>query len=1274
MNQIQTQETFLQRLYHSHYLVQDHRVHGICAVPGLALMDMVYRVAALYLDKQPIELRQVLFKQPIVTSEHFDKNIYVTFTPMESYWKVTITSQKVKDDLVIDQQMEVNMECFMYVMDNGKKHEKLDIQAFMNHSTKQWDMDQMYDLVRKTKIQHDTFMKTEGTVYQWGHKELMKLELSKLAESYLDKFYAHAAFLDGSCLSGASFMVSDMQYNIFQENTPYIPFMLERFCIYESLPKTVYTYTEQTEIHGNISSAPDVVSRDITIFNEGGDVLAEYNKFTVKRVREPQLIKKLIDTQTFQTNMTKSDLPIDRSHKQAEEMIQQADVINQQRDTSSNSSIQMYLQQEIANVLKMNVNSIHTNTGFYELGLDSTQLLGLVKVLENKVKVALYPTLLFEYSTVESLSQYLQANFKHAFVKEQSIFNPPEIQVSSIHSYLQQEIASVLKTNPKEIQIHTGFYELGLDSTQLLSLVKVLEKKVDSTLYPTLLFEYSTVESLSQYLQENWASSFFHGTDANTHEIAVPPMTSSLQEHQANILYFERNWKKMELNKNKRATIKRNHVVLLFHDSIKLQSEIKQQLNLETVIALKSDKADVVEQFQDKCKQCLQHIQALLQNKMTTEILLQIVTDSSEEDKYADALEGMVRTAYLEQPKIHSQMIKIDTLNDHSTQVITALLEKEARYHEKGTVSIHYRGKDLIRYVHQLREMDAKANFLPQHGMVNGVYVITGGLGGLGYLVANHIAKQGNVKLALLGRSKLDATKQQQIYHLMEMGVDVRYLEVDLCERKETVQAFHSIREDLGPIKGVFHCAGVIKDRLLIQKNTNELQDVLLPKWSGVWNLDQATQDDELEFFVLFSSVSAIMGNVGQADYACANASMDLFAVERQEHVNSGKRCGQTLTINWPLWADGGMQLEDDLLQMMTASTGLSVLPSREGLVALDHILSQKNTQTIVLYGEESKIRNQIQTLNAEFVEQVQEQQEGESIITRICIDDFTFPDDLKTYWHNIKAGQRLSKHKTSVAELQSFVEKENDIQHVLVQTQTSRQVEVVVCGKGKKYVLLFCGFGLTASQWYYQIKELREDYQFIIIHPPGVGLSEDNGDLSFHGISNTVSEVLDILRIPTPLHVVGTSWGGMIAQTFVANFPQKAVSLTLVTSFCELDQLWDEQSLKDAFKLDFHINYRKGAYELIQHSEFVNPVVLRYSEIAREGNLNTYNILADISVPTLIVSAKKDIMGFYYQTNQLVTKIPHATLVEMNGGHGCNITHYEEFNRIFTQYVNEQD
>src|SRR5699024_477705 len=109
---------------------------------------------------------------------------------------------------------------------------------------------------------------------------------------------------------------------------------------------------------------------------------------------------------------------------------------------------------------------------------------GLVKVLENKVKTALYPTLLFEYLTVERLSQYLLDHFEPVFVTEHGTAKPPESRADLIHSYLQQEIASVLQTNPKDIPLHTGFYELGLDSTHLLSLVKVLEKKVDAPLYP----------------------------------------------------------------------------------------------------------------------------------------------------------------------------------------------------------------------------------------------------------------------------------------------------------------------------------------------------------------------------------------------------------------------------------------------------------------------------------------------------------------------------------------------------------------------------------------------------------------------------------------------------------------------------------------------------------------------------------------------------------------------------------------------------------------------
>ena len=97
------------------------------------------------------------------------------------------------------------------------------------------------------------------------------------------------------------------------------------------------------------------------------------------------------------------------------------------------------------------------------------------------------------------------------------------------------------------------------------------------------------------------------------------------------------------------------------------------------------------------------------------------------------------------------------------------------------------------------------------------------------------------------------------------------------------------------------HAAGVLRDSFLIHKTREELEAVLAPKVAGVENLDRATSHRPLDIMILFSSMAGALGNVGQADYAAANAYLDAYAAQRG---------GRTISINWPLWAEGGMGVD----------------------------------------------------------------------------------------------------------------------------------------------------------------------------------------------------------------------------------------------------------------------------------------------------------------------------------------------------------------------------
>src|SRR5690349_21161493 len=129
-------KTFSQEISDSNYIVRDHRVHDIRTLPGIALLDLIYRLSGAYLGTQAIELKRILFKLPVVTAKHFDQKILVTFTPVESFWKVTVTSQKIKNSRLLNTQPDENMECLLFLRESLNST-KLEVDRFIASSTRQ---------------------------------------------------------------------------------------------------------------------------------------------------------------------------------------------------------------------------------------------------------------------------------------------------------------------------------------------------------------------------------------------------------------------------------------------------------------------------------------------------------------------------------------------------------------------------------------------------------------------------------------------------------------------------------------------------------------------------------------------------------------------------------------------------------------------------------------------------------------------------------------------------------------------------------------------------------------------------------------------------------------------------------------------------------------------------------------------------------------------------------------------------------------------------------
>jgi len=237
-----------------------------------------------------------------------------------------------------------------------------------------------------------------------------------------------------------------------------------------------------------------------------------------------------------------------------------------------------------------------------------------------------------------------------------------------------------------------------------------------------------------------------------------------------------------------------------------------------------------------------------------------------------------------------------------------------------------------------------------------GVYVITGGLGGLGLMLARQIARHcRDAVVVLLGRSALDEGKQALLAELRQQGLDAQYRAIDVTQGEALRELARELMRVHGRVNGVLHLAGVLRDGLLRTKSRQQQQEVFAPKVQGTVNLDLAFADARLDFLALFSSVASVVGNVGQTDYAAANAFMDTYAAHRQSLFIAGKRHGRTVSINWPLWLEGGMRADAGTLGRLNAA-GMQGLDSQTGWALLNEALMLGDQQMVVVTGDAGKL------------------------------------------------------------------------------------------------------------------------------------------------------------------------------------------------------------------------------------------------------------------------------------------------------------------------------
>ncbi|RFD26847.1 polyketide synthase [Mycobacterium uberis] len=215
----------------------------------------------------------------------------------------------------------------------------------------------------------------------------------------------------------------------------------------------------------------------------------------------------------------------------------------------------------------------------------------------------------------------------------------------------------------------------------------------------------------------------------------------------------------------------------------------------------------------------------------------------------------------------------------------------------------------------------------------DGGYLIVGGMGGLGFVVARWLAEQGAGLIVLNGRSTPSDGVMAAIADLTAAGHRIEVVTGDISESGTAERLVHAVQSAGFRLAGVLHSAMVLADEIVLHMTDSAARRVFAPKVTGSWLLHQATAALDVDWWLTFSSASSLLGTPGQGAYAAANSWVDgLVAYRRSLGLPA-------IGINWGPWAEVGRA-------QFFADLGVSLLTAEQGLAAMQTVLAADRAQT----------------------------------------------------------------------------------------------------------------------------------------------------------------------------------------------------------------------------------------------------------------------------------------------------------------------------------------
>ncbi|AKK30960.1 polyketide synthase [Mycobacterium sp. EPa45] len=324
------------------------------------------------------------------------------------------------------------------------------------------------------------------------------------------------------------------------------------------------------------------------------------------------------------------------------------------------------------------------------------------------------------------------------------------------------------------------------------------------------------------------------------------------------------------------------------------------------------------------------------------------------------AIWGLGRViGHQELPEHWGGLIDVDTADDRAqtaTRICEHLLDGEA----EDQVAI--RGR--VTFVPRLRPCDQLTRPFPTKLSRDATYVVTGGAGALGRVVATYLAERGARHITLLSRSVIPSRDRwpslaendphyatvSTIGAIERLGVQITTASVDIADREQVADWLrdHALRGGR-PIRGIVHAAGTVNDQLLVNIDEADFAAVMAPKVTGTRVLHDALKDHDLEFFVMFGSAGSTIASPGQGNYAAANAFLDAFAHYRRAQGLPA------LTIGWGPWSVG--MVEELNLEKLYAKRGIELITPAVGALILDRVINQQPPNVVAISADWGRAR-----------------------------------------------------------------------------------------------------------------------------------------------------------------------------------------------------------------------------------------------------------------------------------------------------------------------------